>query len=67
MNKNMRIVVALALGVVLVGGGILYFSWWPECVSWEQENLPGIAAGKQYVYVAMGDFSFNLALYDSIH
>lgn len=67
MNKNVRIVVTLALGVVLVGGGILYFSWWPECVSWEQENLPGIEAGKQYVYVAMGDCDSVLAIDTSTH
>jgi len=68
-NKNMRIVVALALGVVLIGGGILYFYFAgrPECVAWEQENLPGIEAGKQYVYVAMGDCDSVLAIDTSTH
>lgn len=67
MNKNMRIVVTLALGVVLVGGGILYFTWRPECVSWGQKNLRGIEEGKQYIYVAMGNCDSVLAIDTSTH
>ncbi len=62
LKKKLAIVAVLGLAVALVAGALLYFAWRPPCVPWEQQKLPGIQAGKRYLYVAMGNCDGVLAI-----
>ena len=55
-------IVASALAALMASIGAWYFVGRVECVAWEKQHLPGIEAGKQYLYVAMGECDSVLAI-----